>query len=109
MPNPKVGTVTFDVAKAVGEVKAGKVDFRVDKAGRRPCPHRQAQLRRRETQPERARAARRDLEGEAVDREGQLVKSIAISSTMGPGIRVDVTKLRRITRPQRKESERAFS
>ena len=33
MPNPKLGTVTFDVAKAVGEVKAGKVDYRVDKAG----------------------------------------------------------------------------
>ena len=59
MPNPKVGTVTFDVAKAVREVKAGKVEFRVEKAGIVHVADRQAELRRREAPRQRARARSR--------------------------------------------------
>ena len=72
MPNPRVGTVTFDVAKAVGEVKAGKVDYRVDKAGRDPRAYRQDQLRRGQADGKRACPARRDRAGQAGQRQGQL-------------------------------------
>ncbi len=72
MPNPKVGTVTPDVAGAVRNAKAGQVRFRTDKAGVDPLHDRQGELRRAEAEGEPARAARRPAEGEAGGVEGRV-------------------------------------
>jgi len=89
MPNPKVGTVTMDVGRAVREAKAGKVEFRVDKNG---IIH--ATLGRRSFEPAKVREnflALMDtlLKLKPSTVKGTYVKSIALSTTMGPGIRVD--------------------
>ncbi len=72
MPNPKAGTVTLDVAKAVQEIKAGKVEFRVDKTGIIHAPDRQAVLRHRPASGERRGPHRRGAEGEAQRGQGQV-------------------------------------
>jgi large subunit ribosomal protein L1 len=96
MPNPRVGTVTFDVAKAVAEVKAGKVDYRVDKAG---VVHAgigklsfgEAKL------SENARALIDSIiRAKPSSAKGNYVKSMAVSSTMGPGVRVDTAAASRV-------------
>ncbi|MBW1756255.1 MAG: 50S ribosomal protein L1 [Deltaproteobacteria bacterium] len=89
MPNPKVGTVTFDVSKAVSEAKAGKVEFRVEKAG---IVH--AQVGKKSFgEPELAGNVQ-SLVGALVKAKppaakGTYLRSITLSSTMGPGIKVD--------------------
>jgi large subunit ribosomal protein L1 len=89
MPNPRVGTVTFDVAKAVQEVKAGKVDYRVDKAG---VIH--ARIGKisfgEEKLAENANALLGAiLRSKPSTAKGNYVKGVAISSTMGPGVKID--------------------
>jgi large subunit ribosomal protein L1 len=89
MPNPKAGTVTFDVAKAVKDAKAGKVEFRVDKAGNVHVPIGKASFAGTDL-VENAKA----LLGEIMRlkppaSKGQYIKSLTLSSTMGPGVRVD--------------------
>ncbi len=89
MPNPKTGTVTFDVAKAVKEIKAGKVEFRVDKTGivHAPC----GKIRFEEKNLyENARALiEAVIRAKPASSKGKYIKSISISSTMSPGIWVD--------------------
>jgi large subunit ribosomal protein L1 len=93
MPNPKVGTVTFDVGRAVREVKAGKVEFRVDKAGNIHVP-----VGKKSFPPEQLVANALALL-EAIVRakpaasKGQYLRSITVSSTMGPGVLVDVQRV----------------
>ncbi len=89
MPNPKSGTVTADVAKAVKEVKAGKIEFRVDKAG---IVH--AQVGKADFDTAKLVDNIHAFLGTVVrlkpaSSKGQYVKSICISSTMGPGVHVD--------------------
>jgi large subunit ribosomal protein L1 len=89
MPNPKVGTVTFDVAKAVGEAKAGKVEFRVEKAG---IVH--AQVGKKSFEQTELVGNVRSLVGALVKAKpaaakGTYLRSITLSSTMGPGIKID--------------------
>ena len=72
MPNPKTGTVTADIAKAVREIKAGKVEFRVDKTRHHPRAGRQDLVRRRRADRQRPRARRQRRQGEAVGRQGQV-------------------------------------
>jgi large subunit ribosomal protein L1 len=89
MPNPKVGTVTFDVAKAVREVKAGKVEFRVEKAG---IVH--VAIGKRSFGPERLGENLRALlatlvRAKPAASKGQYLQSIAVSTTMGPAVRID--------------------
>jgi large subunit ribosomal protein L1 len=89
MPNPKVGTVTFDVGKAVREVKAGKVEFRVDKAG---IVH--VAIGKRSFGAERLTENMRALLATLVRvkpaaSKGQYLQSIAVSTTMGPAVRID--------------------
>jgi large subunit ribosomal protein L1 len=89
MPNPKVGTVTFDVGKAVREAKAGKVEYRVDKAGivhcrvgRKSFDHKQL--------AENAMALLKELVAKKPSTaKGIYLRSITLTSTMGPGIRID--------------------
>jgi len=93
MPNPKLGTVTFDVGRAVREVKAGKVEFRVDKAGNVHVPVGKKSF------PADQLAANALALLEAIVRakpsasKGQYLRSITVSSTMGPGIQVDVQRI----------------
>ncbi|MDZ7272073.1 MAG: 50S ribosomal protein L1 [candidate division KSB1 bacterium] len=93
MPNPKSGTVTFNVAEAVREIKAGKVDFRVDKYGILHVPLGKASF------PAEKLAENVKAFMEAVVRlkpptaKGQYVRSVTLSSTMGPGIKVDRSAL----------------
>ncbi len=90
MPNPKVGTVTKDVKGAVEANKGCQIQFKVEKAGRDPCRRWQGVLRGREAgrehpRPRRCRGARQAHRG-----EGTYVKKVSISSTMGPGVSVDI-------------------
>jgi len=89
MPNPKVGTVTFDVKTAVGEAKAGKVEYRVEKAG---IVH--ARIGKVSFKPEALEINANTLITALVRQKpstakGTYLKSITLSSTMGPGVRVD--------------------
>jgi len=89
MPNPKSGTVTFEVAKAVQEAKAGKVEYRVDKAG-----NIHVAVGKVSFGPEQLMENTKLLLGELVRAKpsaakGQYIKSLTLSSTMGPGVRVD--------------------
>ena len=89
MPNPKTGTVTFEVGKAIKEIKAGKVEFRVDKTGivHAPCGKIQFDEKRLY---ENARALiEAVLRAKPATSKGKYVRSISISSTMSPGIWVD--------------------
>src|SRR5882672_6996766 len=93
MPNPKMGTVTFDVARAVSEVKAGKVKFRVDKAGN---VHVQV---RRKSFPQESLVANAMALLEAIVKakpapsKGVYLRSLTLSTTMGPGIPVDAQRV----------------
>src|SRR5438477_4443839 len=94
MPNPKVGTVTFDVGKAVREVKAGKVEFRVEKAG---IGH--VAIGKRSFGAERllenAQALLTSLlRAKPASAKGHYMQSVAVSTTMGPGIRIDPATVR---------------
>ncbi len=89
MPNPKVGTVTPDVARAVREAKAGKVEYRVDKAGVVHC-----RIGRISFEPQKLSENALALVRELIQRKpstakGVYLRSITLSSTMGPGVRVD--------------------
>ena len=89
MPNPKTGTVTADVAKAVSEIKAGKVEYRVDKAGVVHAPIGKASFAT-ESLIENAQALVSSvIKAKPVAAKGKYLKSIAVSSTMGPGVRID--------------------
>ena len=91
MPNPKAGTITFDVERAVKEVKGGRVEFRVDKTGHRPRPDRQEQLRaeRPASTTSPPWSTRSTGPSRPAPRASTSSRS-TIASTMGPGIRVDV-------------------
>jgi large subunit ribosomal protein L1 len=91
MPNPKSGTVTFEVGRVVQEIKAGKVDFRVDKAGIIHAPVGKVSFSD-EALIENARAIIDALiRMKPASSKGQYIRGIALSSTMGPGIKVDPT------------------
>jgi large subunit ribosomal protein L1 len=93
MPNAKVGTVTFDIAKAVQEAKGGKIEFRVDKGGNLQVPVGKASFTV-EKLAENVSAFLREmmrLRPSAV--KGTYVRSLTLSSTMGPGIRLDISEV----------------
>jgi len=90
MPNPKTGTVTFEVGKAVREFKGGKIEFRVEKAGIIHVPFGKASF----GAPQLTENARSILEAllraKPASSKGRYLMGITVSSTMGPGVRVDV-------------------
>jgi large subunit ribosomal protein L1 len=93
MPNPKLGTVTFDIANAVKELKAGKVDYRVEKAGIVHMPVGKVSFSE-DALVENAKAALQSLiKAKPSASKGRYIKKMSFSSTMGPGIRVDVGKI----------------
>lgn len=89
MPNPKVGTVTFDVGKAVREAKAGKVEFRVEKAGIVHVPVGKCSFEASKLQDNVKALVAALLKAKPSTAKGQYLRTITLSSTMGPGIKVD--------------------
>ncbi len=89
MPNAKLGTVTFDVAKAVKEIKAGKIDFKVEKAGIVHAPMGKVSFGEQKLLANISAFMETILRLKPPSSKGTYVKSIAISTTMGPGIKVD--------------------
>jgi large subunit ribosomal protein L1 len=93
MPNPKTGTVTFDVAKAIKETKAGKVEFRVDKAGIVHCPIGKVQFDAAKLSENAHAVIGAVLKAKPAAAKGKYVKKITLTSTMGPGILIDLLEL----------------
>jgi len=91
MPNPKVGTVTFDIGKAVKEIKGGKVEFRVDKAGIVHAPVGKKSFEN-EKILENVQALINELKRlKPASSKGTYIKSVTLSTTMSPGVRVDTS------------------
>jgi len=94
MPNPKVGTVTFDIAKAVGEVKAGKVDYRVDKAGVVHAPIGKLSFGEQKLLENAHALLAAIVRAKPASAKGNYVRNVAVSSTMGPGVKIDTAEAR---------------
>jgi large subunit ribosomal protein L1 len=93
MPNPKLGTVTFDVARAVREVKAGKVEFRVDKAGNVHVPIGKKSFAQENLVANAMTLLEAIVKAKPAASKGVYLKSITLSTTMGPGIHVDAQRV----------------
>jgi large subunit ribosomal protein L1 len=91
MPNPKTGTVTTDIAKAVREIKAGKVEFRVDKTGIVHAPLGKVSFAADALVANAHALMDSILKAKPAAAKGKYLKSITVSSTMGPGVRIDTT------------------
>ncbi len=89
MPNPKTGTVTFEVGKAIKEIKAGKVEFRVDKTGIIHAPCGKIQFEEKNLFENAKALIEAVIRAKPASSKGKYIKSISISSTMSPGIWVD--------------------
>ncbi len=94
MPNPKIGTVTEKVAEAVAEAKAGKITFRVDKTGNLHVPVGKASFDKKALAENVISFFERVLQLRPSTVKGQYMKNISVSSTMGPGIKIDLNDLR---------------
>jgi large subunit ribosomal protein L1 len=92
MPNPKTGTVTADIAKAVQEVKAGKVEFRVDKTGVIHAPVGKVSFQQDKLIENAQTLIQAVVRAKPAAAKGKYVKSLTVCSTMGPGVAVDVTR-----------------
>ena len=93
MPNPKTGTVTLDIAKAVKDAKAGKVEFRADKQGMIHCPVGKIQFSKEDILKNFATLADAVLRAKPSAAKGTYVKSVYLATTMGPGIKLDPKNL----------------
>lgn len=94
MPNPKAGTVTFDVGKAVRDVKAGKIEYRVDKFGIIHVPIGKASFEVERLVENYAAVLDEIIRARPAAAKGRYLKTITVTSTMGPGIKVDTTRTR---------------
>lgn len=93
MPNPKTGTVTFDVTRAVQEVKAGKIEYRVDKAGNIHAPIGKVSFSTEKLMENLRTLIETLIRVKPAAAKGQYMKGISISSTMGPGVKVNTQKV----------------
>ena len=91
MPNPKTGTVTPNVAQAVNEIKAGKVEFRVDKTGIVHAPVGKTSFESQKLVDNAAALIDSIVKAKPAAAKGKYLKSITVSSTMGPGVKIDET------------------
>jgi len=91
MPNPKTGTVTTDIAKAVREIKAGKVEFRVDKTGIVHAPIGKWSFETAKLVANAHALVDSVVKAKPPAAKGKYLKSVTVSSTMGPGVRIDTT------------------
>ena len=93
MPNPKSGTVTMDVAKAIAEVKAGKVEYRLDKTAIIHCPIGKKSFGKEKLAENFNALMDAIVKAKPAAAKGQYIKSVAVSSTMGPGIKINYNKI----------------
>ena len=93
MPNPKAGTVTMDVAKAIAEIKAGKIEYRLDKANIVHCPIGKVSFSNEQLQENFRALTDAIIKARPAALKGTYLKSITVASTMGPGVKIHVTKL----------------
>ncbi len=92
MPNPKVGTVTMDVTRAINEIKAGKIEYRTDKAGNVQAPIGKASFTEQQLLENYITLVDTLIKVKPSGAKGQYIKSITVSTTMGPGVKIDVLK-----------------
>jgi large subunit ribosomal protein L1 len=90
MPNPKAGTVTFDIERAVKEVKAGRVEFKVDKGAIIHVPVGKASFEADQLQDNLAALVDAVNRAKPSGAKGQYLRTLSVATTMGPGIRVDI-------------------
>jgi large subunit ribosomal protein L1 len=98
MPNPKVGTVTFDVGKAVAELKSGKIEFKVDKSGNLHVSFGKVSFGVDKLKANLTTLVESIVKAKPSTSKGTYIKSATISTTMGPGIRIDPVDIRNIFR-----------
>ncbi len=98
MPNPKMGTVTFDVAKAVKEFKAGRVEFRVDKAGNLHAPVGKLSFGKEKLMENIDAFLETVLRLKPPTSKGTYIRGIAISTTMSPGIKIDPNYVKKLSK-----------
>ncbi len=93
MPNPKTGTVTTEIARAVKEIKAGKVEFRVDKSGIIHAPVGKISFNTNALVENAHALVESVVKAKPAAAKGKYLKSVTLSSTMGPGVRIDTTQI----------------
>ncbi|MCP8971100.1 50S ribosomal protein L1 [Ectobacillus ponti] len=93
MPNPKTGTVTFDVTKAVNDIKAGKVEYRVDKAGNIHVPIGKVSFDSTKLAENLATVQEALVKAKPAAAKGTYMKNVTVASTMGPGVKVDASTI----------------
>lgn len=98
MPNPKVGTVTFEVGKAVQDIKSGKVEFKIDKAGNLHVSVGKVSFGQEKLKENIITLLDSVIKAKPASSKGTYVKGLAISTTMGPGIKVDPLSARNLMR-----------
>lgn len=92
MPNPKAGTVTMDVAKAIADIKAGKIEYRLDKTNIIHCPIGKVSFGTEKLHDNFHTLMEAVIKAKPVAAKGQYLRSVVISSTMGPGIKISTQK-----------------
>ena len=93
MPNPKSGTVTMDIAKAIAEIKAGKIEYRLDKTNIIHCPIGKVSFGQEKLAENFKTLMDAVIKAKPAAAKGHYLRSVTITSTMGPGIKVNTTKL----------------
>jgi large subunit ribosomal protein L1 len=93
MPNPKTGTVTMDIVKAIREIKAGKVEFRVDKTGIVHAPVGKTSFGETQLLENAQALVDSIVKAKPAAAKGRYLKSVTVSSTMGPGVRIDTSAI----------------
>ena len=93
MPNPKAGTVTMDVAKAISEIKSGKIEYRLDKTNIIHCPIGKASFGVEKLSDNFNTLMSAVIKAKPSAAKGQYLKSVVVTSTMGPGIKINTSKL----------------
>jgi large subunit ribosomal protein L1 len=96
MPSPKAGSVTFDVGKAVREIKAGKIEFRVDKTGNLHAPIGRVSFEEGKLAENLEAFMDTVVRAKPAAAKGTYIKTVTVSSTMGPGVRIDPNLYRRV-------------
>jgi large subunit ribosomal protein L1 len=97
MPNPKTGTVTFDIAKAIKDIRAGKVEYRVEKAGIVHVPVGKASFDENKLVDNARAVLESILKAKPSSSKGKYLKAVTVSTTMGPGIKMDPMLIEKIT------------
>jgi len=94
MPNPKLGTVTFDVGRAVKEAKGGKIEYRTDKGGVVHVPIGKLSFDREKLVENAMAVLKSIIKAKPPTSKGKYIKKVTLSSTMGPGLKINISELK---------------